>query len=196
MNNQPTTSLKNFLERIRSATQETETVSLELIIEISGRKSFGSLLLLAGIITIIPLIGDIPGVPTLMGIVVFLTAAQLLINRKQLWFPQFLLNRSVQSEKLHKAIQKLHSPAQFIDQYLKPRLTFLTKGASIYLIAIICLGIASVMPVMEFIPFSANLAGIVLTSFGLSLLTRDGLLSVIAFTFTALTIGLAFYHFV
>lgn len=195
MNNQKDTSLTYFLERIREAAQETDTISFDVILDVAGRRSFGSLLLLTGIITLAPLIGDIPGVPTIMAIVVFLIAVQLLLNRKDLWLPQFMLNRSIKSRKLRKALQKLKTPAQFIDRFLKPRLIFLTKGTMIYLIAIICLGIAFVMPAMEFIPFSANLAGIVLTTFGLSLMTRDGLLSVIAFSFTALTIGLAIYHF-
>ena len=50
------------------------------------------------------------------------------------------------------------------------------------------------MPVMEVIPFSANAAGAALTAFGLSLIARDGLLALIAFTFTAITIGLVAYN--
>ncbi len=51
------------------------------IVEAVGERSFGSILLLAGIITLTPLIGDIPGVPSIMGLIVFLIAIQLLIGR-------------------------------------------------------------------------------------------------------------------
>ncbi len=51
------------------------------------------------------------------------------------------------------------------------------------------------MPVMEFIPFSANIAGIALTALGLSVITRDGLLALIAFGFTAAIIVLAAMNF-
>jgi hypothetical protein len=42
---------------------------------------------------------------------------------------------------------------------------------------------------MELVPFSANLAGIVLTAFGLALIASDGLLALIAIVLTAGTIG-------
>ena len=44
---------------------------------------------------------------------------------------------------------------------------------------------ALAMPVMEAIPFSANLAGIALTAFGLAVIAHDGLLALIAFAATA-----------
>ena len=41
------------------------------------------------------------------------------------------------------------------------------------------------MPVMEVVPFSANLAGIALTAFGLAVIAHDGLLALVAFAATA-----------
>lgn len=186
-NNEPT-SLQELFSQIRQAAENTQTATLELILKVAGRKSFGSMLLIAGIITLAPIIGDIPGVPTLMGIVTFLIAIQMLMRRDNLWLPQFLLKRSVDSEKLGRALKKMHKPAGVIDRYLKPRLSFLVEGIMLYAIAAMCLLIALAMPVMEFIPFSANIAGILLTTFGLSVLTRDGLPILIGFIL-ALAIG-------
>jgi hypothetical protein len=118
------------------------------------------------------------------------------LNRKELWLPNFLLKRSIQSSSLQKSLDKLYTPAKFIDRYLKTRLTFLTHGIMIYIIALICLGIAVVMPLMEFIPFSANLAGIALTAFGLSLIAHDGYLTVFALLITAGVVGGALYRFI
>lgn len=183
------TSLQDFFDHIRKTTQNTETVSLELILDVAGRRSFGSILLIAGIITLAPIIGDIPGVPTIMGVLTFLIAIQMLLNRNNLWLPNFLLNRSVDSEKLTNALKKIHKPARFIDRYLKPRLTFLVEGIMTYAIAGICIFIAMAMPVMEFIPFSANIAGILLTTLGLSIITRDGLPILIGFSLATLIGG-------
>ncbi|MGQ0751395.1 MAG: exopolysaccharide biosynthesis protein, partial [Betaproteobacteria bacterium] len=58
-----------------------------------------------------------------------------------------------------------------------------------YVIAGVCVVIAGAMPVMEVVPFVANGAGAALTAFGLALVAHDGLLAILAFGFTALTLG-------
>lgn len=193
---QEITNLRQLLDRIADTARDKDPVSVDAILQITGRRSFGTLMLLAGIITLAPLIGDIPGVPTIMGLIVLLTAIQLLLNRKKLWLPQLLLRQSVKSEKIINSIKKIYPAARFIDRYLKPRLEVLVQGFMIHVIAVICIGIAVIMPMMEFIPFSANLAGLALTAFGLSLIARDGLLALIAFIFTAAIVALVAYQFI
>ncbi|HEX3034414.1 MAG TPA: exopolysaccharide biosynthesis protein [Thermodesulfobacteriota bacterium] len=84
----------------------------------------------------------------------------------------------------------MRSPARFVDRLLRPRLTIFTHQTAAYVIAIVCVVIAAAMPVMELVPFSANVAGAALTAFGLSLIAHDGLLALLAFVFTAITFGL------
>lgn len=50
------------------------------------------------------------------------------------------------------------------------------------------------MPPTELIPFNANIAGAALTVFGLSLITCDGLVALIAAFLTFGGIGLILYH--
>src|SRR5699024_8925203 len=127
-------------------------------------------------ITLAPIIGDIPGVPSIMGIIVFLIAIQLLLRKEHFWLPRWLLKRSIKQKKLKKGLKRVQKPAQFIDRYVKHRLSKFTTGTATYVIAIVCLIIALAMPVMELVPFSANGAGIALTTFGLSIIGHDGLL--------------------
>lgn len=192
-NNQNLTTIKQVLDKILKSSKDCDEVSMGDILEMVGRRSFGPILLVAGIITLAPLVGDIPGVPTIMGIIVFLIAIQLLFNQQNLWLPNTLLKRSVKKEKLHKAINKLIRPAKFVDRFLKPRLGFLIDGPMIYVIALICLLISLAMPVMEFIPFSANFAGAALTTFGLSLIAKDGLLAIAGYVFTISVVGFITY---
>jgi hypothetical protein len=186
-------NLEQLLDKIGEAEADGDGVSLDAILEVIGRRSFGPLLLVIGLITLAPVVGDIPGVPTMMGIIVFLVAIQLLLQRSYFWLPRFLLDRSVKREKLQKALEWMQSPARWIDRLLRPRLALFTEGAATYVIAIVCLGIAALMPVMEVVPFSANAAGIALAAFGLALIAHDGLLALIAFVFTAITAGLVAY---
>jgi len=85
-------------------------------------------------------------------------------------------------------------PAHFIDRWLQPRLQSFTHRAATYPIAIACLFVAALMPVMEVIPFSVSLAGAALTAFGLSLIAHDGLLALCAFGITFLAFGVIVFN--
>lgn len=178
-------SLEQLLDRIRDIDKEKDPVRLDAILQAIGRRSFGPIILLTGLITLAPLIGDIPGVPTLMALLVLLTGGQLLLGRKTFWLPGFLLKRSVERARLHRILDRLGKPVRFIDRFLHPRLEVITRGNGALVIAVACVCIALTMPMLELIPFSANLAGAALTAFGLALIVRDGYLAVFALTVTA-----------
>lgn len=183
-------NLQELIEKIKQADGGGDKVSFNDILDKIGRRSFAPLLLLAGIITLAPLIGDIPGVPTIMGIFVLLTTGQLLFGRDHFWLPEWILSRSAEKEKINKGMDWLEKPAKFIDKWSKPRLTVFTKGAGHFIVAAVCFLIALAMPIMEVIPFSANVAGIAFSLFGLSLTTKDGILAVLALIFALCTFGI------
>ena len=188
---QDPSSLQQILDLLAHADYQDGRVSWREIMDVVGSRSFGPMLLIAGLIVLAPVIGDIPGVPTMIAMFLVLVMGQLLLGREHVWLPNFLLNRSVAEHKLHKAIGWMKKPAGFIDRLMKPRLVFLVEGTMSRIIALLCLGIALIMPSMELVPFSANLAGAALTAFGLALLARDGLLALIALGLLAPIIGVA-----
>jgi len=164
-------------------------VTLDEILEAVGRRSFGPLLLLAGLVVLAPLVGDIPTVPTIMALLVLLVAGQLLLRREEFWLPGWLLRRSVERGKIRKAVGWLRRPVRWVDRILRPRLKALTGDAGAVAVAVACIIIALAMPPMEFIPFSANIAGVALAAFGLALVTRDGVVALVAFAFTLGALG-------
>lgn len=189
------TNLQQLLDHIGRTARHRKRTSLDMVVRAVGRRSFAPLLLLAGIILFSPLSG-IPGVPTIMALLVLLTAIQLLFGRKHFWMPQWLLHRSISRDRLLRILRWLQVPAQFIDRWLRPRLVPLVQQTGTYVIAIICVIIALALPVMEVVPFSATAAGLTLTAFGLALVAQDGLLAVLAFVFTAATFSLVIFTLV
>ncbi len=183
------TSLTQLLDHIAQTTRRRKRVSLDLVVRAVGRRSFAPLLLLVGIILFSPLSG-IPGVPTIMAVLVLLTAGQLLLGRRYFWLPQWLLRRSISKGKMIRALEWLQKPARFIDQWLQPRLMFLVGRAGTYVIAAVCAVIALALPVMEIVPFSATTAGMALAAFGLALVAHDGALALFAFAVAAFVLGL------
>lgn len=188
-------NLQQMLDRIEESAGDQERVSLGTVVEAVGSRSFGPLLLLAGVIMASPLTG-IPSVPTSMGILVLLIASQLLLRKQHFWLPDWLLRRSISVQRLKRVIGWVRPSARFVDRWLRPRLTLFIDGVSIYVIAMACIAIAAGMPVMELVPLSAHIAGLALTAFGLALIARDGLLALLALATTALTFGVILYHLV
>lgn len=188
--------VEQLIDKMAEAGGEDDDVSLDEIVDVLGRRSFGPLLLLAGLITLAPLIGDIPGMPTIMGMFVLLVAVQLLLNREHFWLPRWLLKKSISRDKFCKALDWIRPAARFLDRWLRPRLTGLVQGVGTRIVAALCILIAAAMPLMEVVPFSANGAGAALTALGLALVIKDGLLALIAFLLIAATSGLIIYHLV
>lgn len=177
------TTLQQLLDRLDNAATG-ERIDVECMMQAVGRSSFGALLLLGGLVTLSPL-DIIPGIPTLIAVAVLIVCVQLLSGRRHFWLPAWVLRRSIASQRFRRALTWLQKPARFGDRLVRPRLTALTTDAAIKVIAFGCIAVAMAMPVMEVVPFSANLAGIALTAFGLAVIAHDGLLALVAFAATA-----------
>lgn len=187
--------LSGLLDTMSEAASDKEKICVKDILEALGSRSLGPLLTLAGIITVMPVIGDIPGVPVLVGSLVLLVSVQLLIGREHPWLPKLLLNRAVSHDKFVKILDMSRKPARFVDRLTNVRMRKFIEGGGQYLIACVCIAIACLTPVMEFVPFSANFAGLALFAFGMALIARDGLLALFALVTVSLLAGFLVYHF-
>ncbi|MAC35001.1 MAG: exopolysaccharide biosynthesis protein [Haliea sp.] len=181
-------NLEQLLEQIETAARrEHSRVTTGEILRAVGSRSFAPVLMLTGALVTSPLSG-IPLFPTTMAIIVLLVSLQMLVGHRHFWLPRWLLARNLGRDTLLRVLQRLYTPASLIDRVLKPRMTYLVKGPSHLLIALICLGIALTMPAMELIPFSSSIAGAALCAYGLALVSRDGLLALIAHSLVAMMV--------
>ena len=190
---QPTT-LGELIEELSQAGEEDGKVSVETLVQLVGRRSFGPILLLAGLIAVSPLSG-IPGMPTTVATLVILVSVQFLLRRDHFWLPQWILRRRISHGKFCKALDVMRRPAQFVDKLIRPRLAIMTHQAGIYAIAILCIVIAATMPPLEILPFAATTAGAALTAFGLSAIAHDGVVGLIAILLTLGVAGIVIYSF-
>ena len=179
-------NLEQVLQRIGHAHAPGGEVSLGAILHELKHRSFGSLLLLAGLITFIPFTGE----SLLMGLFVLLVTGQMLFHHRHFWLPHRLLKLSIRQDRLCRLLDRLKPAARFMDRLLRRRLRLLVQGAGVYLIAAVCAALALIMPAMELVPFSAVSAGFVLCLFGLALIGCDGLLALGALILTLLSVYL------
>lgn len=186
----PAANLTQLVALLEHIEPQQSSISVDDVLCAIGRRSFGPMLLVAGLMTLAPLIGDIPGVPTLMALLVLLTAGQLLVGRQQFWLPGWLLRRSISRSAFARALPYLKKPAGWGDRLLRVRLPWLTGYRGSRLTALTGIAIALAMPPMEFIPFTANGAGLALTLLGLGLVARDGLVLLTGLVLTVATFAI------
>ena len=187
-------NLEELIDRLEHAATKSDQVTLDQMLDEIGRRSFGPLLLLGGTFMMAPVIGDIPGVPVMIGLYIVLVAGQVVFGRDHFWLPQWLLRRSVSSAKIKKTTGKwLRKPSRFIDRFLRHRMHPLVGSTAVRLIAIACAALSLCTPIAEFIPFSANGIGVSIVLFGLALIANDGLMALLGWVAVAITVCLAAY---
>lgn len=183
------TSVGDVLDRLEALAREGDRVSLGHVVESLGNRSHGPLLLIPALIDISP-VGGIPGLPTLLGAIIVLTAAQLLLGRKHLWLPGLMARRSLSAEKTCKTTAKLRGLARFLDRWFHGRLPKFTKGPFVRAAAALCILLALTVPPLEVLPFATTAPMAAIAAFGLALIVRDGLLMLIAMGLATVAVAL------
>lgn len=188
-------SLDDLLSNLDEAARGNGAkVSVDEILQAVGRRSFGPLLLLGGLLGMTP-VAAVPSVPSVISLITLLISVQLLVGRDTIWLPRWLRNLSVGAERLRKAVKVAHKPARLADRIARPRLQALTGPVGDRLVALTCIVIALAVPPLEFLPFVAFVPSLAIATFGLALVTRDGLLVLIALLLSAGLLGLAIHQF-
>lgn len=179
-------NLEQLLARMEASGHHQDEVAIGDLLDAAGRRSFGPVVLLVGVILVTPLSG-IPGLPTLMGLTTLLTLGQILFGRKSFWLPNLMIQRSIPRPRLLQAIGWLRPWARKVDRLVRPRFVWMVKGPGLYATVLLCMGIGAAMPLTEVVPFSSSIAGLALAVFGLSIVARDGLLAMYAWGIALMT---------
>jgi len=166
--------LTHVLQELEDAL-EGERIAVGEITRRLGGRSFASVMLIFSLISTSPASG-IPGVTTVVAAVVFVLVVQMLLGRDCVWLPQFVQRRHLSTAKLREGLVWLRKPVQFIERFLRPRLTILLTRPWILAPLVLILGLTLFMPVMEIIPLSGSFASAVIALFAAGFLTRDGAL--------------------
>lgn len=163
----------------RSAEQE-EDVTIGQITESLGHRGFGPFLVVPALIVITPL-GGIPGVPSLLALIIALFAGQLGFERRHMWLPEFLERRDVEGEKVRQSAHKLRPLARWLDRWFHERLPRFAGAGAARVAAAIVIPLCLTVPPLEMIPFASTAPMIAIAMTGLALTLRDGALMLAAY---------------
>ncbi len=186
------TNLEGLLARLRTAGAHEEVVTLDDIRGHLGRRAFGPVLAIAALPSLTP-IATVPLLPTTLSIIIFLTSVQMLMGMRQIWLPRPLLSQSIGRARLNRTIELAMPVARFIDRLIRPRLVFLTREPTVYVIGTLCCLLALFMPPLELVPFTGGIPALPVLLFGLAMTARDGALVLVTFAMIgAAALGLAY----
>ncbi len=186
--------MEEVVEGIEDLTDHREKVCLGDALDEFGSRSFGPLLVLLPLIELSP-VGGIPGVPTVLALLIASIAVQILFGKEHVWVPGFIEKRALSADRLNKWAHRLEGTAARIDHWFKGRFTWLTKGWPVKLAAVMILALCATVPPLEFLPFASSAPMLAIASFGLALLVRDGLLMLIASVLSGGAVAVAIASF-
>ncbi|MDT0619727.1 exopolysaccharide biosynthesis protein [Salinisphaera sp. P385] len=170
--------LTGLLSRMRD-NFDGDHFTIQEMIEAIEDRGFGPLLL-APALFVMPPIGVIPGVPTLMALVIVLLAGQLALGQRHPWLPRRLREITIERKKFDLAYDRIVPVTRRIDRFLHPRLSRLTQPPAPRLIAVACLLLALCMIPLELVPFAAVVPAAAIALLALALSVRDGWLILLA----------------
>lgn len=172
-------TLCELLDAVESEAAASGSISFGQVQEMSGRRSYGPLLLLPGLVAVSPLSG-IPTVPSIIGAIVAIVSAQLLAGRSRVWLPRRLRDAALGKDKVTRGLRFARPVARAVDRVVHRRLPALTEASSLRIAAAACLLVGATMPPLEILPFMATSAGAIISLYGLALTVHDGVLVIAA----------------
>lgn len=166
------------LDRLEELGGSGSQVTIAEIQQSLGSDAFGPVLLALGLVALSP-IGDIPGSPTILSLIIMGVAVQMAGGRENLWIPELLAKRKIKASHMRRVAKVSRPCLKYLGYIIKPRLSFLTEGLFARAIASVCAILALTLPPLEFVPFGATIPSSLITSLSLALVARDGLLTLI-----------------
>lgn len=171
-------SLPQIVERVIAAAGRDE-VTLGDLVTAFGRASFTPLLLVPSLAVVTPLSG-IPLFSSLCGILIFLVSIQMLLRRRHVWLPRWIMERRVAGKRVRQTFAAMRGPAGWLDRHTHKRLTIFMHRPFIFVPQLVCVLSGLAMPFLELVPFSSSVLGAGVFLLALAMLTRDGLLAAVA----------------
>lgn len=149
-------------------------LTLETLIDAFGDRAFGAGLAIIGVISLLPWP---PGSKVVFSLPLALIAAEVVLQRRKLWLPRWLLNLSLSRVRYAAGLKRLIGPIRRIEALSRPRLTGLTAGWMRSVIGLACLFLTVMLALP--IPFGDVMPALTIIVLGFALMQRDGLAALV-----------------
>lgn len=170
-----------------------EEVAVGDVVGALESRSIGPLLLVPSLLSIVPIIGSIPGMATVSGTLTLLICVQFFIPQDHLWLPRRLRRMSVRRQRLSRAIEAVLPWIERSERVLNTRLVFLVERPGIYGVQLVCILMGLVMFPAELVPSSVVLPAGAVLCMAAGLIARDGAAVLVGYALAALALAIIWY---
>lgn len=160
------------------------TITLGELLDRFQDRTLGVVLILAGLITAMPVVGAIPGLPALSVVVILLAVAHAVAGRRgHFWAPRFVRDREFRQESVDKVLAAMKPYGQWMDrQLVNRRLSFLVDTWAMRVFIILAaVALAVLMLFLAPVPFAVLPVSAGCICLGLALVGRDGLFALLGY---------------
>lgn len=185
-NNVPVITPQSFLESLKvlhKFAEATEEVSVRIIFAILAGKGYAALFMILSLPFCFPI--QIPGFSTPFGVVLAFLALRFSFA-KHLWWPEWILNKEISSQKVSVITQKAIQAVEHLKKITHPRLTFLTHSPILHPIHGLIIFILALLLLLPLpIPFTNMLTALPIFCIGVGLLEDDGVFIILGYVFAS-----------
>lgn len=170
-------NLNDVLDDIAYKADNDDTpdkLTLGEVLDSVGRRTYGPLLLVIGLIAVSPLTA-LPGTTWFVAVLTLLVAGQMVLGMKGFWLPRKAREMGLPRDSVKAVVEKCRGAAKVVDALLKPRLTFLSKPPLVNVVALFVVAAALITFPLGLIPLAPAAPGLAVVFFGLGMTARDGL---------------------
>lgn len=161
-----------LLDFLESKAANQPNLSLGEILGKLQQRGFGVVLFLCALVCMTPM----PGPNAILAIPLFIIAPQMVLNKRRLWLPVWVLRRQAPTPKILHYYQKILPALQFLEKITKARLAYIVPRRQLTLVGLIVLITALAIALPLPVPGSNTIPSGALVMMGLGMFMRDGLL--------------------
>jgi hypothetical protein len=194
-NREPKPTFADSLKQILDLCKVNEKIKVGQIFKILSLKGYAAILIFFSLPFCTPL--QIPGFSTPFGIILAFIGLRLAFAKK-LWWPKWILETSFPSTTIEKLVNKIMQVVQWIQKFIKPRLTIFTSSVFFRRVnGLLVFFLALLLSLPLPIPFTNLLSAVPILCIGLGFLEDDGVFILLGYCFALVCfsafIGLIFW---
>lgn len=150
------------------------SIRLGVLLSAVGRRSYGPLLLLLGLIAVSPLT-VLPFTTSIVAAITLLIAVQMALGLKRPWLPKRVLDIRVPRQAFFAFLDRARPAVERMDgELLRERWAIMTAPLLVNLVALCVCAAALITFPLSLVPFAPLAPGIAIVLFGLGMTARDG----------------------
>ena len=165
-----------------------DRIRLGGLVGVLGDRAFGILILIFALPNAVGL-GAIPGVSAVFGLPQLFVALQMMVGRKQLWLPNWLLDRSIARSDFAKMVDKSLPYLLRAERVLRPRLLAMSSYAAERFLGFVFAVLAGIVSLP--IPFGNQPPAVAMAIISVGLAERDGVTVIVGLIAAVIAIAIA-----